>query len=926
MNINKLKLVFDMITGGVVTAPTEYPTIATHAGGPASRLPRAVMPDSRSTHSQLQVLKMIVPLFVVVFFVLLADSPAQAALRFEAEDWTRPQDAWQVNSYSENKWNLWSNDRDAATKWSGGTVLQSPSVVVDRESAEDGAPVLHTVITGIPEGMYNVYLGPTGRLLAVSFDGATWQRATQGTLLRNHVIGPDGKFELWVDDRFAIEDVEKRGASYYDYIEFQPPEMEQLRQQLGGGDKVEGHVQSRRAEKLDRGLIALRTPTGVYLSWRLLADDPGDLGFDLFRVQPDGSIKKLNHLPLRRTTDFFDEEAPATASVTYQLLDARATVSTEAMAVPYLSIKLHDPNAIIQRVAVVDLNGDGRFDYIIKTPRGSIDPAPHYWKPSPGSYAFEAYLDDGTFLWRYEPGWAIEQGIWYSPFVAWDITGNGSAEFITKIGEGDPRDEDGRVTSGPEWLAVFDGFTGEELARTPWPDRTGFGERNNYNLASRNQLAIAYLDGKTPNIIALRGTYGRMKAEAYEFHQGKLRQIWSYDNEKLPRHYQGQGAHSTWCFDADGDGRDEILLGSVMLDDTGIPLWSIGLGHPDMVHVGDHNPARPGLEIFLGVESRASRNGLCMVDPATGDILWGIDEPTNHIHGHGFCADIDPIIPGNECFGLDLLSKPSMASRGPWLWGAAGELLWFEDQSLPKVFGLDTLYWDADLQKEIFYKEKISKYRGQTLVDGIKGSVIAIADVLGDWREELLTSVPGEMRIYSTTHPANDRRICLLQDRLYRSRTILNTSGYQMVPNLSYQPASLWPNLIVTVEEDQTGTEIAQIVLSAPLVAALQGELTVFANGDQHPQMTWPIDLTPNNQVVLFSPIESTAAGHLVEFSGKAYYTTSLFPGGMPVVPDFNELPETFSQSPEFSIRLQAQPRHDPARHGNIEPGSLTDP
>jgi rhamnogalacturonan endolyase len=844
-------------------------------------------------------------IFAMLVMSLLVSPPSQASLRFEAEEWTTPRDGWQVNRYSENRWNLWSQDRDAETKWSGGIVLQSPPILVDRNTGDEGAPVLHTVIEGIPPGMYNVELGPTGRVLAISFDGTTWQRATQGTLLRNHPIGPEGSFELWVDDRYAMDQEKHRGAAYYDYIEFVPSEADQLQKLLGPGVRVEGNTLIRREEKLDRGLVALRTPKGVYLSWRLLADDSWDQGFDVYRVEPSGAAQKLSKEPIRQTTDFFDVTPPA-GNVTYRVLDTEAKASADALATPYISIKLQDPTATINRVAIIDLNGDGRLDYIIKTPKDNIDPGRYYWEPSPDTYVVEGYLHDGTFLWRHDLGWAIERGIWYSPFVAWDLDGDGKAEWAAKIGEGDDRDQDGRVSSGPEWLAVFNGITGEELARIPWPDREGFGE-NNYVLSSRNQIAIAFLDGKTPNILAIRGTYGRMKVAAYEFHQGALRQVWNYDNEKLPRRYWGQGAHTTYCFDADGDGRDEVLLGSIMLDDTGIPLWSTGLGHPDLLYVGDHDPLRPGLELFYGIETPARRDGMCMVDPFSGRILWGFNEPTNHVHGRGFCADVDPLATGNECFALESLSKEPVLSKGPWLWSASGELLTFEDPFLPKEYGPHTIHWDNDLQREIFYKGQISNYRGQTLVKGIQGSFVAIADVLGDWREELLTSVPGELRIYSTTLPAHDRRVCLLQDRIYRSRTVLNTSGYHMGPNLSYHLENFWPNLNVSLDNSSAGQLFGQVVVSAPLTGSLHGTLAIHGPDESTPQKKWAINLFPGTRSHFSFPAESdppTPNSMLVQFTGQINYGKDSIPEGTPVPPELDQFPVGFTRNIELSTTV----------------------
>ncbi|MGI6355594.1 MAG: hypothetical protein ACOX6W_10935 [Lentisphaeria bacterium] len=96
------------------------------------------------------------------------------------------------------------------------------------------------------------------------------------------------------------------------------------------------------------------------------------------------------------------------------------------------------------------------------------------WYKSPDTYKLEAFLGDGTRLWTRDLGWSIERGMWYSPYIVYDFNGDGKAEVAVKMGEGDPRDEDGRVTSGPEWLVILDGMTGEDIARAPWPSREPF--------------------------------------------------------------------------------------------------------------------------------------------------------------------------------------------------------------------------------------------------------------------------------------------------------------------------------------------------------------------------------------------------------------------------------------------------------------------
>ncbi|MBM4086354.1 MAG: hypothetical protein FJ272_16335, partial [Planctomycetes bacterium] len=139
--------------------------------------------------------------------------PSLAPLEFEPQDWTTPKDAWLVNQSSETKWNLWSTDKDAEKRWTKGVVLQGPTVREDRKSPEEGAPPLHTRITGIPEGRYDVVI-KSARSLGVSLDGKTWRRFEGGTLAENvHIT--NGVFEVWVDDRYAST---PPGPCYYDQV------------------------------------------------------------------------------------------------------------------------------------------------------------------------------------------------------------------------------------------------------------------------------------------------------------------------------------------------------------------------------------------------------------------------------------------------------------------------------------------------------------------------------------------------------------------------------------------------------------------------------------------------------------------------------------------------------------------------------------
>ncbi|TWT81788.1 Rhamnogalacturonan endolyase YesW precursor [Planctomycetes bacterium CA13] len=718
----------------------------------------------------------------VLLLQLLGMAPsvtAQQPIRFEAETITEPSSGWQINRHTDHQWNLWSTDVDADRKWSGGIVLQSPVVKADRNSPEDGAPPLHSIVRDIAPGKYHIDIGGVGRPIGISRDGVTWVSVDSRSAHLGVVeIGSEG-FELWLDDRFASKT--NPGSCYYDYLEFTPlPDPNRK-------PKVDGWAKVRVTEKLSRSVTVLPTGGGqVYVGWRLLRSDSDQVAFNVYRQVDHGAPVRLNELPITQTTDYVDDSAIAGKQYGYcvaTLIDGKETIRTKPANViaggparNHITIPLDGPYSF-RKCGIADLNGDGNYDFVIKQPGGNVDPYVNYWKPSPSTFKVEAYLADGSFLWRHDLGWSIEQGIWYSPMIVYDLDGDGKAEVCLKAGEGDPRDGDGRVGAGKEYLLILDGMTGKPKTRTDWIPRDAFSA---YNYASRNQMCVAYLDGKTPFLIVQRGTYKRMHAQALELKDGKLHEAWKWNDAEEGGNYRGQGAHSMHAVDIDGDGRDEVFLGSSVLDDHGVGLWSTGFGHPDHHYVGDIDSSRPGLEVYYGMETRQTKNGCCLVDAANGEVIWGIDFPTRHVHSTGMCSDLDPDVPGWECYSSDTDEEKKSNKR--WLFDVRGNVL---RSDLDWATGRRAFYWDADPQRELRGRHGIEKYDGTRFPTKVTGNLVAFADILGDWREEFITSVDGELRIYTTTIPATDRRACLMQDPLYRMDVAAQAMGYTQTPMLS---------------------------------------------------------------------------------------------------------------------------------------------
>ena len=530
----------------------------------------------------------------------------------------------------------------------------------------------------------------------------------------------------------------------------------------------------------DRALVVLRTGADqAYAGWRWLgADVPGTTFAVELAERPEGPYRAASATAGVATNATLAVPAGKDWHLRVRVqAPGRAVELTPAVAVPaktadYVSIPLANRERA-QKVGFGDFDGDGRLDYLVKTPDFNTDPyqQPGYWKQSTDTYKLTAYRHDGTKLWTHDMGWAIEEGIWYSPVIVCDLDGDGIAEVFCKAGEGDPREPTGHVRGGPEWLVVLDGRTGRVKQRLPWPSRDGFDD---YNYSSRNLMGVAYLDGKRPHLLVVRGTYRIIKVQAYT---PELQPLWYWEASGPHASFRGQGMHGLHTVDVDGDGKDEIILGSAALDHDGQPLWNTKKGHPDICYVADFDPARPGLEIFYGLEKGQPRGGVALHDARTGAEIWGNPEKTVHVHGQGMVGDIIPGEPGIECYAGE-----SKGGTGWWLYAASGKLINREDlgELAPKA-----LFWLDGPTKVFVSGKKILRWPREEVGQIASGRIVAIADFLGDWREEMIVAMDGELRIYATTVPTELRRPWLMEDPLYRNDVTMQTMGYFYPPQLS---------------------------------------------------------------------------------------------------------------------------------------------
>ena len=589
-------------------------------------------------------------------------------------------------------------------------------------------------------------------------------------------------------------------------------------------------------EKLSRGLIGIPTEEGMYFSWRMTLEDAAGLQFDLYRSSGGGAEVKLNKEPIDRTSDFLDRTVDYTVDNRWTLKATTGEVATWTRLKgekrnPYLSIPVCKPEDgeiagesftyTANDCSVGDLDGDGEYEIILKwSPSNSKRPPQRGFT---GNTYLDAYKMDGTRLWRIDLGPNVRSGAATTNFLVFDFDGDGCAEICCKTGDGtvdglghrigdaqaDWRTWDkksptyGKIVNGPEYLTVFEGRTGKELdskeyipTRYPLDGWGGVGGNcGNDNTGGRSDrftAGVAFLDGKTPSPVMVRGWYGRTVVAAWTFTNGALKHTWTFDSAAPGwEAYSGMGNHSVTVADFDGDGCDEICVGAMTVDHDGKGLFTTGLRHGDALHAGRFIPSRQGMQVF-GVHENEGDNeivkrtpAVAMFDGATGEIIW--QDGLGQDAGRGVAADIDPRYDGAECW----------CNIGGLRRGDTGEII---SNRKPDSCNF-TIYWDADPLAELLDHVSISKWNwntestdlllkaeGVVSNNGTKGNPCLSGDILGDWREEVIwpSEDQTELRIYSTTIPAVDRRATWMNDRQYRLAIAWQNVAYNQPPHPSF--------------------------------------------------------------------------------------------------------------------------------------------
>ena len=622
-------------------------------------------------------------------------------------------------------------------------------------------------------------------------------------------------------------------------------------------------------EPLRRGVIATHTSSGYLVNWRRLIDDPASTTFRLYR---DGTLISGDAFT---GTNWLDKSG--TASTQYVLetwVDGQLTDTDTALMLTkgYWDIALDRPaNGTTESgeymyvpgdCMVADVDGDHEYEVIMKW-----DPCNTSWNPlNPNAvndkagtagqkdnslsgytgpvlidcYSLQPTQGETHRRWRIQLGKNIRAGAHYTQLMVYDLDGDGKAEVACKTAPGtidglgnevvmdgdDPAadyrgtngSKSGFIITGPEYLTVFSGETGAELATTrflPSRDTVSYWGDEYGNRSERYLGCVAYLGNETTltdgtrkplaSLVMCRGYYTSAFLWAVDFDGEALTTRWLHSSASAGYGAFGEGAHSQAVADVDGDGFDEIIYGSCAIDHDGSLLYRTGLGHGDALHVGDFMPDRPGLEVMMVHEETSAAYGTEMHDALTGEHLSGVYAGSDV--GRGLIADIDA------------------TSRGAEYWSTQSDNVYSADGvsiSTKRPSVNFRTYWDGDLQEELTEKGAITKWTGRngsikTLLnvistykagtDLIKYTPCLQADIFGDWREEQIyydAATFSHLWIFSTPYPTDYSLPTLMHDHQYRMATVWQTSAYNQPPHLSFH----LPDYLKQLEEEATGITI----------------------------------------------------------------------------------------------------------------------
>ncbi len=582
-------------------------------------------------------------------------------------------------------------------------------------------------------------------------------------------------------------------------------------------------------EYLNRGVVAAKTATGMLVSWRSLATDNENTYFKLYKngefvAQINAGEATNYHIDGGTAADTYtvDTFVGTTMTEFANAATVFGTMNSDKHGA-YFDINTQKPadqtmpdgttcTYTENDCSVGDIDGDGQYEIFVKwDPSNSQDNSKDGYT---GTTFFDCYRLDGTLVWRIDLGKNIRSGAHYTQFLVYDFDGDGKCELICKTADGtkdgqgnyigdnskDYRSSAGRILTGPEYITLFDGATGKALDTQNYdPARGTVGDWGDTygNRVDRFTACVAYLDGEHASACFGRGYYTRSVVAAWDVKNGKLSKRWTYDtgNNASTAGY-GDGNHHILGADVDGDGKQEVVVGSAVVDDNGKLLYTTSNAHGDAIHIGDFVPSNPGLEIFQCLEDEKHPNGKVinfgteLRDAKTGKALF-----RETAGGDTGRAIADNLVAGND--GAEMCGSHNSilydCTTGKQMVDASGNGMTFN--SITKWGQNSVVYWTGVLERAVLDRTMADQY-GQGRVftgDGVtynnytKSNACLTCDLMGDWREEMIfRKSDGGLRVFTTTYSTEYSIYSLMHNPQYRVQVAAQNNGYNQPPHTDY--------------------------------------------------------------------------------------------------------------------------------------------
>ena len=644
-----------------------------------------------------------------------------------------------------------------------------------------------------------------------------------------------GGWDSWSDTSAVVHlNKGENTIKAYATTSFGGPNMDYIElTQTGSAAPNAKAQQGIRMEKLDRGVAMAHAKNGNMVSWRLLATDNENTTFDLWRIRGDEHTK-LGTFTTDQASNYFDAEGLATDSYTidtyvngenteFAQFSTNFTNTNSGVSGAYFDIPLKVPAGVTtpdgvtctytaNDCSVGDIDGDGKYEIFVKwDPSNSHDNSKNGYS---GNVYIDCYKLDGTQVWRVDLGKNIRAGAHYTQFMVYDFDGDGKCEMICKtadgtvdgtgkvIGDGskDYRSTvaEGKILAGPEYITLFDGATGKALDTQDYDpgrgDHTAWGDTYG-NRVDRFTACVAYLDGGSQAYACFgRGYYTRMALAAWGVSNGKLVKKWTWDTgHNVSAKGYGDGNHHCMAADVDGDGKQEVVCGSVVIDDNGQVLYTSTLAHGDAIHIGDFDPTNPGVEIFQCLEDEYHPNGtavnfgVILRDGKTGKTLYRETAGGDT----GRCI-ADNLIAGNG--GAEMNGSHSGDVR---LASGEHEVL-IQWANITKWGQNSLLYWTDVCERAVLDRAMADQYgKGRVFTgDGVsynnasKSNMCLTCDLIGDWREEVIGRVGSDnnqsLRVFTTTYTTDYNLYTLMHNAQYRVQIASQNNGYNQPPHTDF--------------------------------------------------------------------------------------------------------------------------------------------